>query len=120
MSENMTQALNWILSESTEEDLEKIIEAIKQRRARLASVAMSQLKLGQNVTIGQITPKILTGMTGTIRAFSTRGNRCTILLDEKCTKELLALGYGRRFWIPEGTERAEIDKMPMQVLVPSQ
>jgi hypothetical protein len=82
---NRADVVAAIITGQLDEDRDAIVDAIRARDAILRkqkqAVAVATLKLGQQVAItGEIRPKALMGITGTL--ISLRASRVDIQLDE--------------------------------------
>lgn len=96
------------ISQADRNDLDRIVDHVKDRRRTLGNILAAAVRVGSEVTIGPISPKVLTGLTGTVKSIS--GKRCDIELDEASTRTLRFVPS--RFHIPEGQEHYLLAGVP--------
>jgi hypothetical protein len=91
---SLTTTLQFIASDATSEDIDRVIAAVNARskvlRAERAAHAAATLVVGSEVTLARLSPKALNGLTGEIVDFS--GERVDVHLDTASTE---VLAYGR-------------------------
>jgi hypothetical protein len=98
----LSDALNFILTSASNEDLSRVIDGIKSRRTILQTINAASVSIGASVKLDGLTPKYLNGLTGTVA--SINGRSATIKLDERSTKELRWSGRKRFFIAGDATE----------------
>lgn len=122
MPEDLRGTIEWILSYATEEDLDRIFDALKQRRKILATTVAASLMPGDKVTIVNIRPKIYEGLTGTFTGRAGRETRCAVMLDEASTRKLRRYNLTAKSFpdrsIPEDAKEYLLTGMPIQSLRP--
>lgn len=121
MPEDLKGAVDWIQYHAAEEDLDQIINAVKQRRKTLAAAVVATLAPGIKVEITNIQPKVYDGLTGTFKERERRGSRCSIMLDELSTRKLRhynMMKYPPDKSIPEDAKEYLVRGLPMQSLRP--
>lgn len=89
--------------------LDRVIEAVKHRRSALRSIDAANVRVGAEVTIDEIRPKYLVGLSGKVTAI--KGQRCTIRLDKESTTTLRYLSP--RFTVREDVEEHELGGIPL-------
>lgn len=105
-----------IVLNATEDDLDRIIAAIKERRKVLATARASEVQVGMACTLTGLSPKYLNGLTGTVvrdpqGRSGARSFACK--LDEASTKTL-RWQASSRFYIAEGVTEYVLPGVPMQ------
>jgi hypothetical protein len=109
----LTDALNFILSSASNEDLSRVIDGVKSRRGILATLNAASVTVGASVKLDGLSPKYLNGLTGTVA--STNGRSATITLDARSATNLR--WYGRkRFFINEGATEYPLSGIPLSTL----
>lgn len=111
MTADITATLQFITLRATDEDLERIFNATKQRRKTLGAARAATVTVGATVTIDGIRPKYLCGLAGEVQ--SIRGAKADILLDEASTKRLRIDGW-QRFPMTAETARYVVRGVPLQ------
>lgn len=78
--------LSYIVLNADEGDLERIIQAVKDRRRTLRDAVAASVTEGATVTLDGLSPKALNGLVGDV--VTIRGKRADVLLTEKSTDGL--------------------------------
>lgn len=82
--------LTFVATEATDDDLERFYEAAKNRRRALrdqqTALIAAQLQKGSEVTLDDLSPKALNGLTGVVESIS--GSRAAVRLDKDSTQRL--------------------------------
>jgi hypothetical protein len=110
-------ATDFILSHATEQDLTRITEAVKQRRAALAAVRTASLTTGTPVRIANISPRYLNGLTGTLGRID--GKHATVILDAESTDRLRFTPSNKRFDVPFDTASFDLPGVPLSCCLPA-
>jgi hypothetical protein len=116
MPETLASVMDWILSHSSEDDLEAVINCVKQRRKSLATMASMSLAPGAKVMIINIRPKVWEGLTGTFVEREGRGSRGSVMLDEASTQRLRRLDPIKFHGVPKDAKEYLVNGMPLQSL----
>lgn len=105
-----------IVLSADEHDLERIIQAVKDRRNTLSAARASSVQVGMQARTTGLTPKYLNGLTGVVeRGNTSLPGRMAIRLDEGSTDQLR--WKGRKFFIPVGEKNYLLDGIPTQCFV---
>lgn len=115
-SPTLQTAIGFVLSHATDDDLNRLFDAIKQRRAALGAIRAATLTVGTKVKIGKLTPKYLNDLIGTITAID--GKRATVTLDETST-DLLRFTKQNRFVVPPGSTSYGVPGVPLACCLPT-
>lgn len=104
----------WIITESSSEDLERLRNDLNSRK----DILVSHLKPGDNVRTTGLTPKYLNDLTGSFCGKdSVRGKpRGSVTLDPASTALLRAQCHGRCY-IPDDLEEYRLPGIPMTCFV---
>jgi hypothetical protein len=107
---------DYIRTDATDTDLDTLIDAINARRKYLRASAALALTPGAAIRIENVSPKYLSGLTGTF--LGAKGNRARIRFDAKSTIYLRA--HGRRFMtVPADVTEVETDVFRVSHCVPA-
>lgn len=108
-----------IVLSADEHDLERIIQAVKDRRKTLSAARASSVQVGMQARTTGLTPKYLNDLTGVVERGNTRlPGRMAIRLDEGSTDLLRwAAARGRKFFIPASEKNYLLDGIPTQCFV---
>jgi len=109
----LSDALNFILTGASNEDLTRVIEAIKSRRSILSTINAASVTVGASVKLDGLSPKYLNGLTGTVSSIS--GRSATINLDARSTQDLRWSGR-KRFFINDGVTEYPLGGIPLSTL----
>jgi hypothetical protein len=115
---SLVDALTFVANSSSDHELDLIVAAVNARRRALREVRSAAVTIGSVVTIQNLSPAYLNGLTGTVEAHSRgKRTRVDVRLDEKSTKILRF--QGGRF--PVGAETTEylLGGVPITSLIPS-
>lgn len=99
---SLTDALNFILSSASNEDLSRVIDGIKSRRGILQTLNAASVSVGASVKLEGLSPKYLNNLTGIVVSMS--GRSATIKLDARSTQDLRWSGRKRFFIAADATE----------------
>lgn len=82
--------VGYVLEHTDEDDLRCIADALKSRHLMLRQEAAAVVRPGARITIRNIKPKYLDGLTGTVTAIelSGRTRSAVVSLDVRSTREL--------------------------------
>ncbi len=80
------ELLSFVVLNADENDLDRIIEAVKGRRRALHEAAAAAVQVGSTVTLHNLSPKALNGLHGEVATIN--GKRADVLLDEESTAML--------------------------------
>jgi hypothetical protein len=103
------ELLSFIVLQADEADLERIIQSVKDRRRALANAAAAAVQVGATVTLHNISPKALAGLTGDVE--SINGKRADVLLTADSTNALRF--SSTRFYVPAEDERYVLRGVPL-------
>lgn len=78
--------LAFVVNESEESDLDRLFQAIKDRRKALHAIRAAQVCKDATVTLDGLSPKALNGLKGKVEAI--RGTAADVLLDDESTSQL--------------------------------
>jgi hypothetical protein len=78
--------LSYIVLSADEDDLDRVIQAVRDRRKTLATAAAADVQTGASVELHNLSPKALNGLTGDVDRIN--GKRADVLLDEDSTQRL--------------------------------
>jgi hypothetical protein len=112
----IAELLAGIHSLETQHDLDAVFEAYKSRSKALRSVRAAAITLGNKVTIANITPKSLNGLTGVVTALGS-GTYATVTLDPESTDKL-RWGRTSRFVIGPDETEYPLKGIPKSCLIP--
>lgn len=117
----LAEVLHFIASDATTDDIERIREFTKNRVRMLRDARSADISIGQVITLQDISPKSLDGMTGTVTKISSgRGKRrATVLLDPTSTQRLRFLRTRFSTQIPAGATEFPIEGVPLTCCVPA-
>lgn len=99
----LPELVDKIMGTATEDDLTQIEQAVGLRRRALRQVRAAAVTVGATVTITEISPKYLTGLSGTITTID-KGRHASVRLDEESTTTLRFTRQRRFFVRPDVTE----------------
>lgn len=99
---SLTDALTFILTSASNEDISRVIDGIKSRRSILATINAASVAIGEKVKLDGLKPKYLNGLTGTVESIS--GRSATVKLDARSTQELRWSGRRTHFIEADATE----------------
>lgn len=92
--------ITFILNQADEAALDALFEAARRRRDALRAIAAAAISEGDTVTIRDISPKYLNGLTGTVKAIETiRNKRCAVVTLDKDSTQKLALSSVKYDWL---------------------
>ena len=97
----LATATEFVLAHATDEDLDRVMSAINQRRSALSAVRSASVKVGTSVRIDKIRPAYLKDLTGKIVRIERE--HATIALDEASTERLRNRRGTRFFIMPDVT-----------------
>lgn len=103
-------------------DLDRILQALKDRRKTLSAARASAVQIGMAARTEGLSPKYLNNLTGVIERGAGRGNgRLALRLDEKSTETLrwAARAAMGRFYMTDEDKAYLLDGIPMQCFVPA-
>ena len=106
----LSDVLDFITDEATDEDLDRIYEAAKLRNKALRAKIAARVRVGAEVKIGGIKPKYFDGLTGVVT--KTTGTHATVRFDARSTDVLRYKG-ARRYYIPADTTEYEVGGLPL-------
>ncbi len=107
-----------IVLNADEHDLDRLVQALKDRRKTLASARASQVQVGMKARTSGLTPKYLNNLTGVVQRGNGRSaGRMAILLDESSTTTLR--WQGAKFRIAPDAKEYLLDGIPTQCFVPA-
>ncbi|WP_018640700.1 hypothetical protein [Parafrankia elaeagni] len=109
-------ATDFILSHATEQDLTRITETVRQRRAALTAIRTASLTTGTPVRIANTEARYLDGLTGTIGQID--GAHATIILDAASTDRLRFTPSYVRFNIPSTATSFDLHGMRLSCCLP--
>lgn len=102
MSTDLTahDLITFVLNQAGEDDLDALADAARRRRDALRAIAAAAVSEGNRVTIRDISPKYLNGLTGTVKTIETiRKKRCAVVTLDKDSTQKLALSSARYDWL---------------------
>lgn len=106
----LQDVIGFIVTSADDADIDRIHDALRQRRRALAAVTAAAVRPGMDVRLDGLSPKYLNGLTGTVE--SINGNRCSVLLDEESTQNLRFAG--KRFYVPIDMTNYIMRGVPLQ------
>lgn len=93
---NTTDLIAFVLNQADETDLDALVQAARERRKALRTIAAAAVKEGVTVTIRDLTPRYCNGLTGTVKAIETvRRDRCAVITLDRDSTRRLALSSGK-------------------------
>ena len=103
-----------IVLNADEDDLNRIIQSVKDRRKVLAAARAADVHIGATVMLTGLTPKYLNGLTGVV-VRDPHGRSGTRAFGCKLDKNSTALlrRSGTRFFVAEGVEEYVLPGVPM-------
>lgn len=107
----ITDTVDFLHSQATEQDLDTVLQAIRLRRKALGNITASAVQVDLDVRLDGLSPKYLNGLTGKVT--DLKGDRATVRLDENSTDTLRVRSRGKRFYIPELTAEYDLGGIPM-------
>lgn len=115
---SMVDALTFVASATSDDELDRIVAAVNARRRTLREVRSAAVTIGSVVTIQNLSPAYLNGLTGKVEA-NSRGKRTRVdvRLDEQSTKILRF--QGGRFPVGADTTEYLLGGVPITSLIPS-
>lgn len=106
---SLQESVSFILTQAGDTDIDRIIDAVKERRKILSKIRAASVAVGAPVRLDGLSPRYLNGLTGTVTKID--GNRCTVTLDEESTERLR---WGRtRFHIPASVKEYPLTGIPL-------
>lgn len=102
MSTDLTaqDLITFVLNQASEGDLDALFDAARRRRDALRAIAAAAVSEGDTVTIRDISPKYLNGLTGTVKTIETiRNKRCAVVTLDKDSTQKLALSSTKYDWL---------------------
>ncbi|QKV90371.1 hypothetical protein HUT19_41185 [Streptomyces sp. NA02950] len=99
----MSQVTSFIATHTSEDDLARIQEVVKERRKALANAAAAAVTTGALVEVVNIRPADFKGKRGTVQAII--GRSASITFDEESTKELRWSARSRKINVPDNVEQ---------------
>ena len=108
--------LDYILDGATDEEIDRVWDAARTRQKVLRAKAAALVSVGTRVTLVDISPKYMAGLTGEVTQIV--GNRASVLIDGKSTMTLRYKGK-RRFYIPRDVEEYEVNGIPLSTCRPA-
>ncbi len=110
--------LSDIVLNADEHDLDRILQALKDRRKTLSAARASAVQVGMAARTSGLSPKYLNGLTGVVERGNGRSTgRMAIRLDEASTSTLR--WQGAKFRIAPDTKNYLLDGIPTQCFVPA-
>lgn len=98
-----------------EQDLDAITRAVKARSRALMDDRAANLKVGTKVTLTNLSPKYLCGLTGTVKLL--QGSRATVTLDAVSTEALRR--SGRSYYVPVDVKEYDLSGVPSGCCIPA-
>ena len=80
---SLADATNFILTTATETDLDRVIDAVRDRHRTLGKIRAAAVTVGSTVTTKNLDRKFLVGLAGTVATI--RGKFAHLTLDEAST-----------------------------------
>ncbi|WP_019061403.1 hypothetical protein [Streptomyces prunicolor] len=107
----LATAISFVSLHATQEDLDRIYAAAKERSQALRSTRAASVTTGALIRIDKIRPRYLVGLTGTVTATRTARTKtyATVELDEESTDVLRATGMQ---YIPTDVKRFSYEGIP--------
>lgn len=117
MSETPTlaHATEFIVSHATDDDLARVVAAVKQRGKVLAAIRAAAVTVGSAVELRKLTPRHLNGLTGTV--VRIEGRHGTVRLDADSTVRLRA--SQSRISIPADQPSYDLSGVPLDSCFPA-
>lgn len=86
----LPDVIAYIIDKADESDLDTLTLSIRRRRDALRAVAAAAVTVGASVTIRDVSPKYLNGLTGTVTNIETRARKqiASVELDRESTRRL--------------------------------
>lgn len=112
----LSDCIKWILTEASEEDIEQIYAAGKQRSGVIRALRAAIVSVDMETQLSGLSPKYLNSMRGTI--VSIKGKRADVRLDEKSTNQLRWAGMGR-FVVADGDTAYVLTGIPLSCCLPT-
>lgn len=106
----IADVITFVASQANEDDIERLLTAIKARRSILSQVRAASLAVGDEVTINGISPAVLNNLTGTVKSIS--GNRAEVELTVGSTERV---AYGRHSRFSASAHHAANEKKGLSV-----
>lgn len=108
--------LNYVTHRATEDETATLFTALRAREKQLRAARAGSLKIGDKVTLANISPKAYEGVTGTIQDIV--GRRCVLHLDAEWT-DRLRTSRTRGVFIPSGVTEYDLDGIPLTACKPA-
>ncbi|MFJ9167282.1 hypothetical protein ACIRPK_23945 [Kitasatospora sp. NPDC101801] len=83
---SLADAIDYILTTATETDLDRVIDAVRDRNRNLGKIRSAAVTVGSTVTTKNLDRKFLVGLTGTVATI--QGKFAALTLDEASTNQL--------------------------------
>ncbi|MCL4414435.1 MAG: nitrile hydratase subunit beta [Actinobacteria bacterium] len=110
----LADVLGFIINGSTADDLERIVDMVRQRQGALRALQAAAVSVGDQVRIAGLSPKYLNGLEGVVESISkARGN---VRLSETSTDCLRLVG-GTRFFIRDDETRYLLRGVPLSCCI---
>lgn len=107
-------AVGFITLHASQEDLDRIYAAAKQRAKALRDVRAASVTTGALVRLGNVKPKYMDGLTG--KVVDVRQGRSTTKVDiELDLDSTEIMRVSSNHYIPVGTERHRLNNVPASV-----
>lgn len=115
---SITDALTFVANAQSEDELDRLRDAITARRQSVAAIRAAAITIGTRVQLSGLSPKYVNGLTGTVEAYSRgKRTRMDVRLDEVSTRRLRFMGASR-FPVAEGVQEHLFGGVPMVCLMP--
>ena len=111
------EASEYVVSRADNHELDRIIDAVKERRRALRAIVAASVRRGATVQLGGLSPKFLNGLTGEVTAID--GKRATVRLDEEST-DRLRYQYSPRYPVADGVTNRVINGVPLECCLPAE
>ena len=110
---SLQDAITFITDEATDADLTRLTQAMKLRNSVLRAQRAALVNVGDTVRLIKISPKYLTGLTGTVVEVSPKRSR--VVLDAASTRKLARTNQ-RRFFVASDSTDYELGGLPASTL----
>ena len=109
-----TDVIDFITDQASTADMDAIIVALNARQKALQARRAASIRVGMACRLDNISPKYLSGLTGTVHSV-TRG-RAVVTLDEESTATLR--NWPTRFYIAPGQATHDLMGVPLSSIFP--
>jgi len=95
----LAEAMSFVINSATENDLDNLWAAMRNRRSALDSLRAADVSVGDQVRLVGLSPKYLNGLEGVVETIDK--NRCSVRLSQLSTERMRIPGRVRFHMSPD-------------------